>query len=256
MAERRVVLDVQARDGRRLNLVTDLPAEPLLRLTLPALAPAEFASPAVAFFRLSRDPANLVLDCLDPDSWLELEKTCRAGRVAAVSSGRWEKVGDGGKPVYVRQRRAVFRVSRAFQVLRAQCRISPTVFNPGATLADTAKAEQRAGIVFPDEVRASFLCFDGQARSGWLRSEGVIGGFELLSLEECVELMLEETCFGSGPGPEAGEPPRTEFVPLADRRNSNEWLAAEVRTGRVYVIKPLSRPKLVASSWSHYLRVQ
>lgn len=113
MGERRVVLDVQARDGSRLNLVTDLPAEPLLRLTLP---PAEFASPAAAFFRLSRDPANLVLDCLDPDSWLELEKTCRAGRVAAVSSGSWDKVGDGGKPAYVRQRRAIFRVSRAFQV--------------------------------------------------------------------------------------------------------------------------------------------
>lgn len=112
-----MVLDVQARDGSRVNLVTDLPAEPpLLRLTLPALAPTEFASPAAAFFRLSRDPANLVLNCLDPDSWLELEKTCRAGRVAVVSSGCWERVGEGGKPAYVRQRRAVFRVFRAFQV--------------------------------------------------------------------------------------------------------------------------------------------
>ncbi|CAM9781262.1 unnamed protein product, partial [Hapterophycus canaliculatus] len=50
--------------------------------------------------------------------------------------------------------------------------------------------------------------------------------------------------------------PRPEFVPLANRRNSSEWLAAEVGGGRVCVIKPLSRPKVVASSWSHYLRVQ
>lgn len=85
-------------------------------------------------------------------------------------------------------------------------------------------------------------------------TQGVIGGFELLSLEESVELMLEEACFGGGQGP--GLRTRPEFVPLADRRNSNEWLAAEVGGGRVCVIKPLSRPKVVASSWSHYLRVQ
>lgn len=80
--------------------------------------------------------------------------------------------------------------------------------------------------------------------------QGVIGGFELLSLEESVELMLEEACFGGA----SGQPP--EFVPLANRRNSNQWLAAEVGRGRICVIKRLSRPKVVASSWSQYLRVQ
>lgn len=64
-------------------------------------------------------------------------------------------------------------------------------------------------------------------------------------------LMLEEACFrGASPG----QPP--EFVPLASRRNGNEWLAVEVAGGKVCVMKPLSRPKVVASSWSHYLRVQ
>lgn len=82
----------------------------------------------------------------------------------------------------------------------------------------------------------------------------MIGGFELLSLEESVELMLEEACFGGASGQQQQQQP--EFVPLASRRNSNEWLAAEVRGGKVYAITPLSRPRLVASSWSHYLRVQ
>ena len=45
------------------------------------------------------------------------------------------------------------------------------MFNPGATLADTLEAENRTGVVFPDEARASFLLFNGQARSAWLRSE-------------------------------------------------------------------------------------
>ncbi|CAB1102450.1 unnamed protein product [Ectocarpus sp. CCAP 1310/34] len=258
MGERRVVLEVQARDGRRLNIETALPGgectpTTTLKLTLPALAPSEAASPAASFLRINRDPANLLLGYLAPESWLEVEQACRAGRVAVASSRCWtdKRVGDGkGKAVYVRQRRALHRVSRAFQDLRRFARSPASVFNPGATLADTMNAEQRTGVLFPDEARASFLLFDGQARSGWLRSEGVIGGFELLSLAESVDLMLEEACFRG----ESGPPP--EFVPLANRRNSNEWLAAEVGGGRVCVIKPLSRPKVVASSWSHYLRVQ
>lgn len=55
--------------------------------------------------------------------------------------------------------------------LRRFARSPASVFNPGATLADTMNAEQRTGVLFPDEARASFLLFDGQARSGWLRSE-------------------------------------------------------------------------------------
>ena len=80
--------------------------------------------------------------------------------------------------------------------------------------------------------------------------KGVIGGFELLSLDEAVEVMLEEACFRRA----SGTPP--DFVPLASKRNSSEWLAAAVETGRVCVMKPLMRPKTVARSWSHYLRVQ
>lgn len=78
----------------------------------------------------------------------------------------------------------------------------------------------------------------------------MIGGYELLSLEESVELMLEEACFRGVSGPLA------EFVPLANKRNSNEWLASSIDSGVVCVIKPLSRPKVVASSWSNYLYVQ
>lgn len=62
--------------------------------------------------------------------------------------------------------------------------------------------------------------------------------------------MLEEACFRGASGP------LSEFVPLANRRNSMEWLAAAVDGGTVCVVKPLSRPKVVASSWSNYLRVQ
>lgn len=62
--------------------------------------------------------------------------------------------------------------------------------------------------------------------------------------------MLEEACFRGDSGP------LVKFVPLANRRNSFEWLAAAVDGGRVCIIRPLSRPKAVARSWSHYLRVQ
>lgn len=79
--------------------------------------------------------------------------------------------------------------------------------------------------------------------------QGVIGGFELLSLEQSVELMLEEACFRGPSG-------QVEFVPLADRRGTNVWLVAAVDDGKVCVIKQLSRPKVVARSWSAYLRVQ
>lgn len=124
MGERRVVLEVQARDGRRLNIETALPGgectpTTTLKLTLPALALSEAASPAASFLRLNRDPANLLLGYLAPESWLEVEQACRAGRVAVASSGCWadKGVGDGqGKAVYVRQRRALHRVSRSFQV--------------------------------------------------------------------------------------------------------------------------------------------
>lgn len=64
-----------------------------------------------------------------------------------------------------------------------------------------------------------------------------------------MELMLEEACFRGASG-------QLEFVPLADRRNSSAWLVAAVDDGRVCMVKPLSRPKVVAPSWSAYLRVQ
>lgn len=71
-----------------------------------------------------------------------------------------------------------------------------------------------------------------------------------MSLEEAVEVMLEEACFRRA----SDTPP--EFVPLANKRNSSEWLAAAIDGGRACVVKPLMRPKVVAISWSHYLRVQ
>lgn len=114
-----IILEVQGRDGRRVSLVAaagGVPVVPnesmtMLRLTLPALDPTESASPAASFLRLNRDPANSVVSLLDPDSWLELENTSRAGRIAVVSSGCW-----ADKEVYLRRRRALCRVSRGFQV--------------------------------------------------------------------------------------------------------------------------------------------
>lgn len=55
--------------------------------------------------------------------------------------------------------------------LRRFARSPDSVFNPGATLSEIYSAEQRTGVVFPDEARASFTLFDGQARSTWLRAE-------------------------------------------------------------------------------------
>lgn len=116
-----IILEVQGADGKVRSLVAPARGVPvvhtksmvaMLRLTLPALDPAESASPAASFLRLNRDPANSVLSLLDPDSWLELENTSRAGRTAVVSSGCWEE----DKEVYLRRRRALCRVSRGFQV--------------------------------------------------------------------------------------------------------------------------------------------
>lgn len=67
-------------------------------------------------------------------------------------------------------RRLLHRDDRS-QDLRRFARFPDTVFNPGANLAETFAAEQRAQVIFPDEVRASFVLFNGQARSVWLRSE-------------------------------------------------------------------------------------
>ena len=134
MFERRV--QVQGRDGREHEFVLPdaaLPPGPasstmtMLRLTLPALASGESASPAASFFRQSRDASNLVMMLLDPDSWLELERTSRACRAAVLASKCWAGPVAGGhslrfppkarKGAYVRHRRAVWRVARGFQVM-------------------------------------------------------------------------------------------------------------------------------------------
>lgn len=128
-----IILEVQGRDGRRVSLVAAAGGVPVgynksmattLRLTLPALDPAESASPAASFLRLNRDPANSVLSLLDPDSWLELENTSRAGRIAVVSSGCWE---DKAKESYLRRRRAICRVSKGFQVLHVYSSVATTL---------------------------------------------------------------------------------------------------------------------------------
>lgn len=79
--------------------------------------------------------------------------------------------------------------------------------------------------------------------------QGVIGGFLLLSLAESVDLMMQEACMRGGSD-------AVEFVPLAERQSGNRWLAAAIDGGGVCVVKQISRPKVVASSWSAYLRVQ
>lgn len=140
MFERRV--QVQGRDGRAHELLLPdaaLPPAPasstmtMLRLTLPALSPEECASPSASFFRQSRDASNLVMMLLDPDSWLELERTSRACRAAVLASKCWAGPVAGGhslrfppkgrKGAYVRHRRAVWRVARGFQVMTAFCLI-------------------------------------------------------------------------------------------------------------------------------------
>ena len=140
MFERRV--QVQGRDGRVHEFVLPdaaLPPAPasstmaMLRLTLPPLAPGERASAAASFFRQSRDASNLVMMLLDPDSWLELERTSRACRAAVLASKCWAGPVAGGhslrfppkgrKGAYVRHRRAVWRVARGFQVMTTLCLI-------------------------------------------------------------------------------------------------------------------------------------
>lgn len=119
---REITLEVQGRCGDLLKLQVTTDTSPLdpdrcppLRLTLPALDPAEISSPAASFLRLNRDPANNVLHFLSPQDWLELEGTSRGGRIAVGGSACWRQE-LGGKVAYLARRRAFFRVSRAFQV--------------------------------------------------------------------------------------------------------------------------------------------
>lgn len=117
---RRVNLEVQGRSGAFLNLVTtagDVSAKALLRLTLPDLDDAEKSSPAASFLRLHRDPANNVLRFLGPgQDWISVEMTSRGGKVAVGASPWCWRQEEGGKAAYLARRRALFRVSRAFQV--------------------------------------------------------------------------------------------------------------------------------------------
>lgn len=110
-----ITLEVQGRCGDLVKLQVTMDTTPMLRLTLPALGPAELSSPAASFLRLNRDPANNVLHFLSPDDWLELESTSRGGRIAVAGSACWRRE-VGGKVAYLARRRALFRVSRAFQV--------------------------------------------------------------------------------------------------------------------------------------------
>lgn len=82
--------------------------------------------PAESFF-LRSDAFNLVLTWLAPDDWMQLEGTCRRSRAAVASSGCWlsPRVMAGHslrfqpedrKAAYVRHRRAVARVAKAFEV--------------------------------------------------------------------------------------------------------------------------------------------
>lgn len=110
------------------RLVSSLDA---LRLTPPVTInrPAEEFSlgSAGAFFGFNRDASNLVLTWLSPDSWLELEGSCRAASTAVMNSMCWFSPGvmighslrfrpDQRKVAYLRHRRAVERVAKAFQV--------------------------------------------------------------------------------------------------------------------------------------------
>lgn len=112
---REITLEVQGRCGDILKLQVTSDATPMLRLTLPALDPAEISSPAASFLRLNRDPANNVLHFLSPEEWLELESTSRGGRIAVGGSACWRQE-LGGKVAYLARRHALFRVSRGFQV--------------------------------------------------------------------------------------------------------------------------------------------
>lgn len=128
----RLVL-VQGRDGDLHHFAIPesvLPLEPanyatMLRLTLPT-ATGDMSSTASSFFASSRDASNCVLSFLDADSWLELERCCRSCRQAVAASQCWlAPIMEGHslrfppeerKAAYVRHRRAVYRVSKAFEV--------------------------------------------------------------------------------------------------------------------------------------------
>lgn len=112
---REITLEVQGRCGDLLKLQVTTDTTPMLRLTLPALGPSELSSPAASFLRLNRDPANNVLHFLGRDDWIELEATSRGGRIAVAGSACWRRE-LGGKAAYLARRRALFRVSRAFEV--------------------------------------------------------------------------------------------------------------------------------------------
>lgn len=134
MTLRRV--QVQGRDGSPYEFMlpdTSLPlATDALRLTPVA---ASFTTTVMArpnesalqsFLRRSGDASNLVLACLDADSWLVVETTCRAGRAAVIDSRCWESPVMGGhslrfsstrrKSAYVQHQRCVVRVAKAFEV--------------------------------------------------------------------------------------------------------------------------------------------
>lgn len=108
-------LEVQRGCGDIVHLQVIKDTTPMLRLTLPALDPAEISSPAASFLRLNRDPANSVLRFLSPEDWLELDATSRGARTAVGASTCWRQE-LGGKMAYLVRRRALFRVSRGFQV--------------------------------------------------------------------------------------------------------------------------------------------
>lgn len=79
-----------------------------------------------SFVSQNRDASNLVLAWLDPDSWLAFETACLASRIAVRESRCWASPVMGGhslrfpmeqrKSAYVRHRRCVARVAKAFQV--------------------------------------------------------------------------------------------------------------------------------------------
>jgi len=114
---RRVNLKVQSRSGNCLNLVTtDVSTKALLRLTIPDLDDAEKSSPAASFLRLHREPVNNVLRYCSGEDWINLMLASKAGRLAVGASPWCWRQEEGGKAAYLARRRALFRVSRAFQV--------------------------------------------------------------------------------------------------------------------------------------------
>lgn len=128
----RLVL-VQGQDGDLLRFAIPesvLPLEPanyatMLRLVLPTTT-GDISSTVSSFFASSRDASNCVLSFMDADSWLELERCCRSCRQAVAASQCWlAPIMEGHslrfplwerKAAYVRHRRAVYRVSKAFEV--------------------------------------------------------------------------------------------------------------------------------------------